>query len=422
MTSMPNLQSGDLSPAEYQSPSLAHDLAVRLPPIAVHAFAQTPQTRVAFEQAFADRRMIRTRHVLAAGGFAEATQRYRAEPSPDLIVLESADDREALFAQLDALADVCDPGTKVVLVGAANDIGLFRDLLTRGVSDYLPSPTSPLAVVGAIARLYRAGEAVRLGRTVTCIGSKGGVGASTVAQNLAASLSRIGDGEVILADLDVAFGSVGIDFNLERSQGVAQALQDASRLDGALLERLLEKAGERLRVLAAPADLESESDLNGDALDKLFELARADASYVVFDVPHVWNPWVRRALLTTDEVVVCATPDLVSLRNAKNLIDTLRQIRKNDAPPRLVLNQIGVPKRIEIAPAKFASAVGLEPVCTLSFDPASFSKAASTGRMVADVFPRSAAARSFDQLARALGGRRPSKPRRFDWLRRSGRR
>ena len=105
----------------------------------------------------------------------------------------------------------------------------------------------------------------------------------------------------------------------------------------------------------------------------------------MLDVPHIWSGWARRALVGADEIVLVASPDLANLRNAKSLIDSVRGARPHDAPPRLVMNGIGVPKRPEIAIADFCKAVDLKPIAVIPFDPKLFGTAANNGQMIAEV-------------------------------------
>ncbi|MDA1320981.1 MAG: pilus assembly protein CpaE, partial [Proteobacteria bacterium] len=120
---------------------------------------------------------------------------------------------------------------------------------------------------------------------------------------------------------------------------------------------------------------------------------------------HLWSGWMRRALISADEVVVVATPDLASLRNAKNMIDLIRQGRPNDAPPRLVLNQVGVPGRPEIPVKDFGAALGVHPSLVIPFDAKVFGAAANNGQMIVDSAARTKAAEAFETLAQIVSHR-----------------
>jgi pilus assembly protein CpaE len=241
---------------------------------------------------------------------------------------------------------------------------------------------------------------------VAFIGATGGVGSSTVAQNVSSEIGRIYDCNVILLDMDLPFGTASLGFDLNPAQGIAQALKDGGRLDDLLLERLLTKYNDHLRVLTAPATLEQPSDLEEGTFDKLLDVAQANASFVVLDLPHVWTSWAKNTLLAADEVVITAQPNLASLRNTKSLVDLLKEARANDAPPKVVLNQIGMPKRSEIKPDQFAEALQIDPIACIPFDSSTVSAAANNGQMITDIARKSMVSKSLTIIAQAISGNR----------------
>lgn len=395
------------SPAAAPSVSTAGNVVemLRIPVITLHAFCETPELIESLQAAIGDRRMARTHATVTPGGIAAALELYGRVATPELILFESHAPAAELFGQLDALAEVCGATTKVMVIGHANDISLYRGLLARGVSEYIVAPVDPLSVITAISRLYHVAGTAKLGRSFAFVGARGGVGSSTVAHNVAARMAQAYGSGVILADLDLPFGSASLGFNLGSSQGIADALEDANRLDEGLFERLLSRCGEHLSVLTAPATLAISYDIAEGAFERMLDIARSTVPFVVLDIPHVWTAWSKKTLIMADEIVITAAPDLVGLRNAKNLIAILRQARPNDAPPRLVLNQVGVPKRSEIKVAQFAEAVEIDPLACIDFDPATFSAAANEGRMIADKAAGSAACRHFAEIADKISGR-----------------
>lgn len=274
-----------------------------------------------------------------------------------------------------------------------------------GVSDYLVAPVNLYQVIGAIGELYASPEADPLGRVTAFIGAKGGVGASTVAHNVAWSIARQLESDVLIADLDLAFGTAGLDFNQDPLQGVFEAISSPERLDETMLDRLLSKCTERLSLLAAPATLERTYDPSEASFDGLIDVMRQGAPSVVLDLPHGWSGWTRKVLSTVDDVVIVAEPDLANLRNAKNMIDTLRQLRPNDGPPRLVLNRVGVPKRPEIKAAEFADALAVEAIVSIPFEPQLFGTAANNGQMIAEQDERHATAELFTRISQVVTGR-----------------
>ncbi len=319
-----------------------------LPRITVHAFVERDSTGDLVEHAAKDRRMERATVTVRDGGLAAAVAAFQNQPTPQLLIVECCEPAAQLLARLDQLAEVCDPGSKVVVIGAANDIALYRELMRRGVSEYLVPPLKPLQFVRSICGLYADPSAPFVGRQIAFCGAKGGVGVSTLAHNVAFAITERLAANAVLVDLDLAFGTAGLDFNQDPIQGVADALAEPDRLDPVLMDRMMARCSDRLSLFAAPATLDQDYDIGAEAYEEVTQKVRGAAPFVVLDLPHVWSAWKRRILLSSDDLVVVATPDLASLRNVKNLVDLVRRARPNDAPPRLVLNQVGVPGRPEI--------------------------------------------------------------------------
>ncbi len=188
--------------------------------------------------------------------------------------------------------------------------------------------------------LFVAPDAKPVGRILAVIGAKGGVGASTVAHNVAFSIARDLSLDSVVTDLDLAFGTAGLDFNQDPPQGIADAVFSPDRIDTAFVDRLLSKCTEHLSLLAAPATLDRSYDFSADAFDSTIDTLRTSIPCVVLDVPHIWSGWTKRLLVAADDILVVAAPDLANLRNAKNLVDLLRTARP-ERPPPLLLPQPG---------------------------------------------------------------------------------
>lgn len=383
----------------------SHIAEVSVPRIAIHVFAERQDTLAAAERAGQDRRLARATTQIRVGGVPAAIETYQHEPTPPLIVVECLHDPQTLLTQVDALAEVCDAGTKVIVIGATNDILLFRELMRRGVSEYLVAPLQPLQLISAIGGLFADPAQPFVGRSVAFVGARGGAGASAVAHNTAYALSeRIGANTVIV-DYDLPFGTAGLDFNQDPLNGVADALSQPDRLDATLLDRMMVRCTDKLSLFAAPATLDADWDIPPDAFEEVTTRIRSTAPFVVLDLPHLWSGWMRRTLIAADEVVVVATPDLASLRNAKNMIDLIRHGRPNDAPPRLVLNQVGLPGRPEIPAKDFGAALGVHPSLIIPFDAKLFGAAANNGQMILDAAAKSKAGEAFQTLAQIVSRR-----------------
>ncbi|MDK1377438.1 MULTISPECIES: CpaE family protein [unclassified Sinorhizobium] len=376
-----------------------------LPRISIHAFCESDTVQRLMERCGQDRRMAKVSLRITGGSIAAAANMFASVSTPNLIILETGTEPRSLLAELAPLAEVCDPSTKVIIIGRHNDIALYRDLIRHGISEYMVAPVSMADVLTAVSAIFVDPEAEPLGRSLAFIGAKGGCGSSIIAHNCAWGISNLFSTETILADLDLPYGTANIDFDQDPPQGISEAVFAPDRLDEVFLDRLLTKCSEHLSLLAAPSMLDRAYDFEAGAFHPILEILQRSAPVSVLDVPHVWSDWTRSVLSEADEVVVTAVPDLASLRNTKNLFDALKKIRPNDKAPHLVLNQVGMPKRPEIAPNEFCESLELEAAAIIPFDAVLFGNASNSGRMIAEIDKKSPVAETFSQVAHLLTGR-----------------
>lgn len=376
-----------------------------IPRVAIQAFCETPDVAGAVHAAASDRRMNKAHVKIQMGGSAAAVEAYRNAPTPNVIMIEAVGDRQHLLDALDSLSTVCDPGTKVLVVGHVNDVILYRELMRRGVSEYLIAPVGVMDVLRSISELFSAPGADPLGRLIAVVGAKGGVGSSTVCHNMAWAVASHHAVATVIVDLDVAFGTAGLDFNQDPPQGIADAIFTPDRLDANFVDRLLSKCTDNLSLLAAPAMLDRTCDFNETAIDHVLDLLRSAVPAIFLDMPHVWSAWSRRTLIAADDIFIVAEPELASLRNAKNLFDTLRQARPNDRKPKILLNRVGTPKRPEIAASDFNKAIGTEIIAAIPFDASLFGTAANNGQMIAEIQPTGRITETFGELGSLAMGR-----------------
>lgn len=403
--------------ADSETPALESERFIApIPRVSIQAFCETPDLAGSMQAAVADRRMAKTHVKVQMGGLIAALEAYKNAATPNVILIEHLGSGVDLIAGLDTLSEVCDAGTKVVVIGRLNDIVLYRELVRRGVSDYLVAPLSPIELVRTFSGLFNSPDAEPLGRIVAVIGAKGGVGASTVAHNVAFAVAKDLRLNAVVADMDLAFGTAGLDFNQDPPMGIADAVFSPDRIDGAFIDRLLSKCTDHLSLLASPATLDREYDFNPDAFDSIFDALRGSIPYIVLDLPHVWTAWSKRALIGADEVLFVGAPDLANLRNIKNMYDFVRAARPNDKPPLYLLNQLGMPKRPEVRVADFSKALDADPAALIPFDPQLFGTAANNGQMIAEVNANHKVAEIFVTLAKSLTGRSVAKAPKRDFL------
>src|SRR5215211_1088187 len=397
-------------PTEAASPESAREPHIApVPRISIQAFCESPETTAVVQGCGDDRRMSKAHLKVQTGGIAAAVEAYRSSPTPNVIVIESQSRGDDLLAGLDTLAEVCDAGTRVIIIGRHNDIVLYRELVRRGVSDYLMGPIGPLDLIRAVSSLFTAPDAKPVGRLVAVVGAKGGVGASTIAHNVAWAIARNLLVDSVVTDLDLAFGTAGLDYNQDPPQGIADAVFSPERVDTAFVDRLLSKCTDHLSLLAAPATLDRVYDFGAEAFDSIFDTLRTTMPCIVLDVPHQWSGWTKRALIAADDILIVAAPDLANLRNTKNIYDLLKASRPNDRAPLYCLNQVGIPKRPEIPAAEFAKAIENHPIATIPFEPQIFGSAANNGQMIAEISATHRTTEMFLQIAQRLTGRGETK-------------
>ncbi len=356
-----------------------------LPRITVQAFCEKSQTAQLVESTLSDRRMAKVALTTHNGGLEGAIETYRANPTPNLLMIETTLPPEQIPEALEQLAEFCDPGTRVIVLGHVNDVLLYRQLIRTGVSEYIVLPTKADTFVSAIVDLFASEDAEPIGRTIGFVSAKGGSGSSTIAHNSAWAAAQSLQQQVLIVDMDMAFGTAGLNFNQDPPYGIADAVFAKEKLDTVMLDRLISKAASNINLLAAPGTLEQTYDFAEGDFEQIIELVQTTIPLIVLDIPHLWSGWVRRTLSTLDEIVIVAEPDLANLRNAKSIVDTIKSMRPNEPNPLLVLNRVGLPKRPEISSTEFASAIECTLVGEVPFDAALFGTAANNGQMIAEV-------------------------------------
>jgi len=396
-----------MNTASQISPPMASsqdDLVALVPRVDIHIFCETQETGQAIQVASGDRRMSRAHVTIQLGGIPAAVQVYQSQPTPHVLVVETHGSRDQVMAELARLAEVCQATTKVVVIGHINDVILYRELVKAGISEYVVAPITSFGFIETISGLFNDPKAAPLGRIVSFVGAKGGVGSSTIAHNIGWALSQRQNIDTIITDLDLAFGTAALNFNQDGSGGIMDALNAPDRVDSTLIDRLMTKLGNKLSLLNGPSTVDRDLSIEAHAVETILNVVRFSAPLVIVDVPNMWAPWIKYTLLNSDEIIITATPELPALRNAKNLVDMLKAARPNDKPPRLVLNQVGVPKRPEIPVNDFAKAIGLTPSIVIPHDPQTFGMAQGNGQMVFEVAPKSKSAEVLGEFARALAG------------------
>jgi pilus assembly protein CpaE len=263
------------------------------------------------------------RSLIMRGGVAKAIDYLSEQRSPHLLLVDISG-IDLPLSHVQKLADVCEPGTTVVAIGDHNDVGLYRDLVDAGVSNYIVKPLTRELLTKVLTRRTTSGEvgraALKLGKLVSFVGARGGVGTTTLAANLAWHLANHQSRRVALVDLDLQNGDCAFLFNINTTPGLRDALANPLRLDHLLLDRIMTQHGERLFVLGSEEPLHDNVQFTASAIDTLFSVLRSQFHYVIVDVPRIPAPAYRRALEIADRRVIVVDQTMRAMRDVVRLV------------------------------------------------------------------------------------------------------
>jgi len=377
--------------------------------LTIDVFCHAEKTSESAKALAEQRAYARCKVAVRDGGLARAVTHYADHPSPNLIIVEDDGDTAMLQSRLDALAQVVEPGRKLIVVGAVNDISVYRRIVSLGVTDYLVSPLSVEAMADAIERAAHDPKGPERCKFVAVVGARGGVGASTIAHNMAWAAAKRLNVKTILADMDLTFGTAGLAFNQDPRQAFGEAFADADRLDITLLERYMSSDDENLQILSTPGALRQYDSIDEEVVDKAIDMCRQMAKLVIVDIPHVWTDWSEALLTSADETVLVVAPDIANIRDARNLLDFLNSKRGDSRQVKMVINKSDVAKRTRLLPKDISNTLGVQPIAAIPFDPATFIEAANDGKMIGDRFKSHKLVGVFTDLVQRVGVRAGAK-------------
>jgi pilus assembly protein CpaE len=349
--------------------------------------------------------------MIARGGIAKAIETLGAERSPNILIVDISG-VDLPVSQVDALAEVCEPGVTVIAIGDRNEIGLYRDLLHAGVTDYIVKPLTPQLIARALNQRSGTGQATtiqkKLGTMTALIGARGGVGTTTIAVNMAWHLANRQSRRVALVDLDLQNGDCALTLNTKATPGMREALVNPTRIDSTLLERVMTPVGHRLFVLSSEEPLRDDLEFTVEAVDTLVRALREQFHYVIVDVPRIPAAPYRRALDTADFRIIVGDQTLRSVRDIVRLRDVLGE---DDGKQRngFVVNRYGEGGRHSVTLQEMQHVLGLQPKTVIPFLPTVFAAAANGTRVAAA--RRSKFTDAIAALVLELSGRPPERRR-----------
>jgi pilus assembly protein CpaE len=344
------------------------------------------------------------------GGIARAISHLSTDRSPTVLMVDVSG-VELPVSEMHHLAEVCEPGVAVIVVGDRNDVGLYRDLMQAGVSDYIVKPLTRALVQAAVQPLLDSGStpsaaaplSQKLGRVVSVVGARGGVGGTTVAANLAWYLANTESRRVALVDLDLHYGDAALMLDVKIGGGLREVLENPQRVDELFLDRAMTRSGERLYVLAGEEKLDLPLRLDPNAVEPLIGLLRKQFHYVIIDAPRQHEVFLRQVLDASGVRIIVAD------QTARSVRDTLRLRQFLDSPQPgqrnvLVVNRVGEQGKSGIEIKDLSATIGLAVDVTIPFDPKSALSAANAGLPV--VGSKGRLTTAIIEIAEELSGRR----------------
>ena len=332
-----------------------------------------------------------------------ALRRIREGAAPRVLILDLSDS-VAPIAVLSAARSVGGGDLRILALGTVNDVGLYRDLLSAGASDYLVKPVGREALAIGIEKRGGAatgGPGAGLGQVIAFIGSRGGVGTTTAAVACAWLIADKHKESTVLLDLDLHFGTVALNLDTDPGSGLCEALEQPSRIDALFVDRATVKVSDTLRILAAEAAVADTLTIDAGAIDVLLYELRRKFTWVVIDLPRWLSPTHRVVLGAATRVVILCELSLAGLRDTIRLQTLMRE----HAPQThvLLIGSGASGERATVGRSEFEKAVGRPLDAVLSHDPKSAGAATNAGQPLPVAAARSPLVREIEQLIAALG-------------------
>jgi pilus assembly protein CpaE len=344
------------------------------------------------------------------GTVADAIRRLADVPTPKQLIVDVSGSADPL-TDVGSLAEVCDEGTQVIALGDINDVELYRSLIGSGVQDYLVKPVSAEALAAALARAERGpiGEpAPKMGRLIAVIGARGGVGATTIATNLAWTLAHEHNVRVALVDLDLFFGTCGLALDLELGRGFREALENPDRIDSLFIERAMVREGDNLFVLSTEEALDGAFSFDPSALTSLIESLRRDFQCVIFDFPRFAARRQAHVLTPPSAIIIVSDPSLAGMRDTMRLSALLKKTAAN-ADITVVMNRVGAGRTGELGRSEFEKGAETKVDQVIPIDVKAFAASVASGKPVVKIAGRAKATAALRALAHRFAGGRIKK-------------
>ena len=373
------------------------------------AFVTDAESREGVAQAFRDAGIIGGS--IVEGGINAALK--QVELGTPRILIVDVTSSSTPVQDVAALAAIMEPGTRLIVIGATNDVALFRDLLGVGASDYLVKPldTQHLHVALTEAGSTKSGQApAKLGRVAAVVGARGGVGSTTIAVNTAYILSHERKQKTALVDLDLHFGTAALALDIEPGRGLRDALEKPGRIDSLFLERAMAKIGDRLFVLGCEEPLRDRPSIDPNATETVLTELRQSFSWVVLDMPRWFVASQPHAFSAVTDILLVCDQSLAGIRDTMRFLDLIKESASHAKLKVAAGSSDGA--RPKISRADFEKSIGRKLDYELPFEAKTVAAGANAGKPISAVARSGKLTAALRQIAADLGGADDKKPAR----------
>ncbi len=359
--------------------------AVLLPTSQVDFFLLDEGTSNLVTKLKADWRFARVAIEVDKSGIEAAVERYQEAGSPELIVIETNDLGKEFLEQLETLAAYCSKDTDAIIIGPQNDVRLYRDLVGMGVKDYLVRPVSEEDMVKVVAKTLVEKRGLSESRLVTVIGSKGGVGTTSIAQALAWNITNTLQQKAMLLDVAGSASSIGIPYEAESSARLTEAVRIADSGSDEDMERIYQKVNDYLSLLVCGSVSVFNNIPEPDSVELLIKRIMQKYPVLVVDLSGTSHAVQKRLIELSSEVVVVTTPMISSLRNARALLNEIKVIRAGTNVVDLVVNMKGIGNSEEVPMDDIHEALDMSPACVVNYLPKVFAESETMGKPIGEI-------------------------------------
>jgi len=359
-----------------------------------------------FAEDVALRLALPEKEIFEGGVAAAAKFILEKRVSAKYILIDIGFPNSDVFAELDALAQNCSVGTKVVVVGDVNDLNFYRELIKRGVVEYFVKPASVDDVVTALrARPQQAQASANAnGKVISFISSSSGDGSTSVALNVAYMLATKHGAETVVVDMDYQFGLVARSLDLAFSTGIKDLYsQPDGMIDETFIEKTIVSYKNNLSIIPAPRELGIMPNISAETIINLIKILKSRYKFVIIDLPHVWSEWVAVVLSESDRNIMVSQLSLKSVTHANRLLEAFENNGINRNKISILINRSGSKLKEPFSASEYALVTKHKIDFYISNDSKTMAIAEDKGQTAVEA-GNSLLNKQFEEIAKSLVG------------------